>query len=109
MCPATHFQLCEERDDAAGRDTRHLFVVGDRPPMDERLPGRRHRRPRLKVADSKYKPGRRTWIKVKSRETSEVLIGGITGVLERPDRIVAGLVRDGELHVVGRSTPLTTT
>ena len=63
----------------------------------------------VKAADSKYMPGRRTWIKVKSRETTEVLIGGITGSLERPDTIVAGLVRDGELHVVGRSTPLTTT
>ena len=63
----------------------------------------------VKAADSKYTPGRRTWIKVKSRETTEVLIGGVTGSLERPDTIVAGLVRDGELHVVGRSTPLTTT
>ncbi len=61
----------------------------------------------VKAADSRYTPGRRIWIKVKSRETTEVLIGGITGSLERPDTIVAGLVRDGELHVVGRSTPLT--
>ena len=59
----------------------------------------------VKAAGSRYTPGRRTWIKVKSRETTEVLIGGVTGSLERPDTIVAGLVRDGELHVVGRSTP----
>ena len=63
----------------------------------------------VKAADSKYTPDRRTWIKVKSRETTEVLIGGVTGSLDRPDTIVAGLVRAGELHVVGRSTPLTKT
>ncbi|GAA4410100.1 ATP-dependent DNA ligase [Fodinibacter luteus] len=61
----------------------------------------------IKAADSVYTPGRRTWIKVKSRESTDVLIGGITGSLERPETIVAGLVRGGELQVVGRSTPLT--
>ena len=28
--------------------------------------------------------------------------------LERPETVVAGLVRDGELHIVGKTTPLTT-
>ena len=61
----------------------------------------------VKAADSRYTPGRRTWVKVKSRETTEVVVGGVTGSLERPDTIVAGLIRQGELQVVGRSTPLT--
>ena len=63
----------------------------------------------VKAGDSVYTPGRRARIKVKRRETTEVLIGGVTGSLERPDTIVAGLVRDDELHLVGRSTPLTKT
>ena len=63
----------------------------------------------VKRADSVYTPGRRTWIKIKSRETTEVLIGGVTGSLKRPETLVAGLVRNGELHVVGRSAPLTKT
>jgi ATP-dependent DNA ligase len=61
----------------------------------------------VKGADSLYAPGRRTWIKVKSRETVEIVIGAVTGSLERPDTIVAGLYRSGVLRIVGKSTPLT--
>jgi len=63
----------------------------------------------VKAADSAYAPGRRTWVKVKSRETTEVIVGAVTGTLDRPDTVVAGLVRDGELQIVGKTTPLTTT
>ncbi|MFW5471045.1 hypothetical protein ACOCJ4_13490 [Knoellia sp. CPCC 206435] len=63
----------------------------------------------VKGADSVYTPGRRSWIKVKSRESTEVIIGAVTGSLERSDTIVAGLYRSGVLEIVGRSTPLTTT
>jgi ATP-dependent DNA ligase len=61
----------------------------------------------VKGADSLYTPGRRSWIKVKSRETVEVIIGAVTGSLERPDTIVAGLYQSGVLRIVGKSTPLT--
>ena len=60
----------------------------------------------VKAAHSAYTPGRRTWIKVKSRETTEVIVGAVTGTLKRPDTVVAGLVRDGELQIVGKTTAL---
>lgn len=62
-----------------------------------------------KAADGPYRPGRRDWVKVKSRETTEVIIGAVTGSLERPDSIVVGLLADGVLTIVGKSTPLSPT
>lgn len=53
-----------------------------------------------------YRAGRREWVKVKSRETQEVIIGAVTGPITRPDTVVAGLLRDGELVIVGKSVPL---
>jgi ATP-dependent DNA ligase len=59
-----------------------------------------------KGAGTRYAPGRREWLKVKSWETTEVLAGGVIGSLERPGQLVAGRYRDGELVVVGRTSPL---
>jgi ATP-dependent DNA ligase len=59
-----------------------------------------------KGASTRYAPGRREWLKVKSWETTEVLAGGVIGSLERPSQLVAGMYRDGELVVVGRTSPL---
>ncbi len=59
-----------------------------------------------KGATTPYRPGRREWLKVKSWETTEVLAGGVIGTLERPSQLVAGRYRDGELVVVGRTSPL---
>ena len=59
-----------------------------------------------KGAATRYAGGRREWLKVKSWETTEVLAGGVIGSLERPSQLVAGRYRDGELVVVGRSSPL---
>jgi ATP-dependent DNA ligase len=56
---------------------------------------------------TRYAPGRRDWLKVKSWETTEVLAGGVIGTLDRPSQLVAGRYRDGELVVVGRTSPLT--
>lgn len=61
-----------------------------------------------KAADGPYRPGRRDWVKVKSRETTAVIIGAVTGSLERPDTIVVGLMADGVLTIVGKGTPLST-
>ncbi|MCZ2858725.1 ATP-dependent DNA ligase [Blastococcus sp. VKM Ac-2987] len=61
----------------------------------------------VKGAATRYAPGRREWLKVKSWETTEVLAGGVIGALERPSQLVAGRYRDGELVVVGRTSPLT--
>jgi ATP-dependent DNA ligase len=59
-----------------------------------------------KGAGTRYAPGRREWVKVKSWETTEVLAGGVIGPLDRPSQLVAGRYRDGELVVVGRTSPL---
>jgi ATP-dependent DNA ligase len=59
-----------------------------------------------KGASSRYAAGRREWLKVKSWETTEVLAGGVIGPIERPSQLVAGMYRDGELVVVGRTSPL---
>ncbi|WP_166533915.1 ATP-dependent DNA ligase [Blastococcus xanthinilyticus] len=59
-----------------------------------------------KGAATRYAPGRREWLKVKSWETTEVLAGGVIGALDRPSQLVAGRYRDGELVVVGRTGPL---
>jgi ATP-dependent DNA ligase len=60
----------------------------------------------VKGASGRYAPGRREWLKVKSWETTEIIAGGVIGTIERPSQLVAGLVRDGELVVVGRTSPL---
>jgi len=59
-----------------------------------------------KGAATRYAPGRREWLKVKSWETTEVVAGGVIGPIERPSQLVAGRYRDGELVVVGRTSPL---
>ena len=59
-----------------------------------------------KGAGTRYAPGRREWLKVKSWETTEVLAGGVIGPIEHPSQLVAGRYRDGELLVVGRTSPL---
>lgn len=60
-----------------------------------------------KGATSRYEPGGRGWVKVKSRHTQEVVIGAVIGSMSAPEAIVCGLRRDGELVVAGRSAPLT--
>ena len=60
----------------------------------------------VKGAATRYAPGRREWLKVKSWESTEVLAGGVIGSLARPSQLVAGRYRDGELVVVGRTSPL---
>jgi len=60
----------------------------------------------VKGAGTRYAPGRREWLKVKSWETTEVVAGGVIGPIGRPSQLVAGRFRDGELVVVGRTSPL---
>jgi ATP-dependent DNA ligase len=59
-----------------------------------------------KGAGTRYAPGRREWLKVKSWETTEVLAGGVIGPIGAPSQLVAARYRDGELVVVGRTSPL---
>jgi hypothetical protein len=47
-------------------------------------------------------------LKLKHRETVEIICGAVIGPITEPREVVAGLVLDGELRIVGRSTPLKT-
>lgn len=60
----------------------------------------------IKGAGQAYEGGQRQWLKLRHRDTLEVICGAVTGSLERPQEVVAGLIIDGELRVVGRSAPL---
>lgn len=61
-----------------------------------------------KRAAGAYRPGARGWSKIKRYATTEVIIGGVTGPLDRPESLVVGRVHteDGQLHVAGRTTDL---
>jgi ATP-dependent DNA ligase len=60
----------------------------------------------IKGTNQPYTPGVRSWLKLKHRETVEVICGAVLGPITQPSEVVAGLVLDGELRIVGRSTPL---
>lgn len=60
----------------------------------------------IKNLNQPYTPGVRSWLKLKHRETVEVICGAVIGPITQPSEVVAGLVLDGELRIVGRSTPL---
>jgi ATP-dependent DNA ligase len=61
-----------------------------------------------KRADEPYRPGTRSWVRIKHYATTEAIVGGVTGPLKRPESLVLGRfdATDGQLHIVGRSTEL---
>jgi ATP-dependent DNA ligase len=62
-----------------------------------------------KGAGSPYRPGSRDWIKVRSRENLDVIVGAVIGPISRPEAVIAGRYTDtGELVIVGRTTALST-
>lgn len=63
----------------------------------------------IKGTDQPYTQGARSWLKLKHRETVEIICGAVIGPITEPREVVAGLVLDGKLRIVGRSTPLKTT
>jgi ATP-dependent DNA ligase len=63
----------------------------------------------IKGAAQPYRGGRRDWLKVKRRDTLDVICAAVIGPLEQPRAIVAGLPVDGDLRIVGRSTVLRAT
>ncbi|KAB7832519.1 ATP-dependent DNA ligase [Streptomyces mobaraensis] len=65
----------------------------------------------LKPRQSPYTPGRRGgWRKVRSRQTTEALVGAVSPSRTTPRSVLLGrLDADGRLHYVGRTTPLSTT
>lgn len=62
----------------------------------------------IKRSDQLYAGGVRNWLKLKHRETVEVVCGAVIGPITQPSEVVAGLVLDGALRIVGRSAPLKT-
>ncbi|WP_337918589.1 hypothetical protein [Actinopolymorpha pittospori] len=63
----------------------------------------------IKPADSPYVSGARVWLKYKSRQTTDAVIGGVTGSLHRPAALLLGRYASdtGRLHYAGRTTHLT--
>ncbi|MFF0142363.1 hypothetical protein ACFYRN_38730 [Streptomyces sp. NPDC005227] len=56
-----------------------------------------------------YRPGARGWLKYKPRETTEAIVGAITGTLSAPRTLLlARYDTSGDLQYVGRTTTLTT-
>lgn len=62
----------------------------------------------IKDLNQPYTPGARSWLKLKHRETVDIICGAVIGPITQPSEVVAGLVLDDKLRIVGRSTPLKT-
>lgn len=61
----------------------------------------------IKNPDSKYRPGERGWLKLRTRITAEGIIGAVTGAVSAPRSLLLGrLDAKGRLRLVARSTPL---
>lgn len=60
----------------------------------------------IKNLNQPYTPGVRSWLKLKHRETVDIICGAVIGPITQPSEVVAGLVLNGKLRIVGRSTPL---
>ena len=88
ICPST-----ADRDEAMGWSTDY------RPAGIEGLV--------IKSANGRYPTGRRDWIKVKNRQTREVIVGAVIGPIRRPESVIAAALIDGELAIVGRTVALT--
>jgi ATP-dependent DNA ligase len=61
----------------------------------------------VKGASTRYQPGRRDWVKWKTRDSVEAIVGAVTGSLRRPEVLVVGRYRGNDLEVVGRTVKLT--
>ncbi|MDA5284748.1 ATP-dependent DNA ligase [Streptomyces sp. Isolate_45] len=61
----------------------------------------------IKSLTGRYTPGNRGWTKVRRRDTTEAIIGAITGTLARPQLLVLGRHdTTGRLRAVGRTVAL---
>ncbi|MFE9933581.1 hypothetical protein [Streptomyces sp. NPDC005533] len=61
----------------------------------------------IKPLNSRYLPGYRGWTKIRRRDTTEAIVGAITGTLTRPQLLVLGRYdTDGRLRAVGWTVPL---
>lgn len=55
-----------------------------------------------------HRGGKRDWIKVKHRDTFEVVAGAVTGTLTQPGQLILGRYEGGELRIIGRTAPIKT-
>lgn len=53
-----------------------------------------------------YRGGHRDWIKVKRRDTYEVVAGAVIGSLTHPGELILGRYEHGELRIIGRTAPI---
>lgn len=61
----------------------------------------------IKTQTGPYRPGVRGWYKLRTRQTTEAVIGAVTGTVSRPDIVLLGRYDEGgKLLLVARSTPL---
>ncbi|MCL3999112.1 ATP-dependent DNA ligase, partial [Streptomyces lavenduligriseus] len=61
----------------------------------------------IKSPDSRYRPGERGWLKLRTRITVEGIIGAVTGAVTAPLSLLLGrLDAAGRLRLAARSTPL---
>ncbi|MFI8836344.1 ATP-dependent DNA ligase [Streptomyces afghaniensis] len=61
----------------------------------------------IKGRQQRYLPGVRVWYKIRRRDTTEGIIGAITGTLRRPQTLLLGRYdQDRSLRLVARSTQL---
>jgi ATP-dependent DNA ligase len=55
----------------------------------------------------RYQPGRRAWLKLRTRASAEALVGAVTGPLTRPERLILALPDgEGRLVIAGSTGPL---
>ncbi|NUK25999.1 ATP-dependent DNA ligase [Streptomyces lunaelactis] len=61
----------------------------------------------IKGLEQTYQPGRRGWLKYRTRNTAEAVIGAVTGSVIRPETVLLGrYTTDGHFLLVARSTSL---
>ncbi|MFJ6722377.1 ATP-dependent DNA ligase [Streptomyces sp. NPDC091259] len=61
----------------------------------------------VKAMDQPYRPGYRGWYKLRRRDTTEAIIGAITGTLTRPQLLLLGRHdAHDRLRSIGRTVPL---
>ena len=63
----------------------------------------------FKRLDDAYRPSGRGWQKYKVHETTEAIVGAVTGSLTAPRGLLLGRYDDGRLQYTGRTTTLTRT
>jgi hypothetical protein len=55
----------------------------------------------------RYTPGRRGWLKIKTRVGAKAIVGGVTGSVSKPQTVLLGRFdAAGRLRHIGRSHPL---